>query len=46
MMKRLRLGSTVIALLLAIGLFVLGGLVHPGFANSPWQSTFCASQHS
>ncbi len=33
MMKRLRLGSTVIALLLAIGLFVLGGLVHPGFAN-------------
>lgn len=33
MMKRLRLGSTMIALLLAIGLFVLGGLVHPGFAN-------------
>ena len=33
MMKHLRLGSTVIALLLAIGLFVLGGLVHPGFAN-------------
>ena len=32
-MKRLRLGPTVIALLLAIGLFVLGGLVHPGFAN-------------
>ena len=33
MMKRLKLGSTMIALLLAIGLFVLGGLVHPGFAN-------------
>lgn len=32
-MKRLKLSPVVIALLLAIGLFVLGGLVHPGFAN-------------
>jgi ribose transport system permease protein len=31
--KRLKLSPVVIALLLAIGLFVLGGLVHPGFAN-------------
>ncbi len=32
-MRRLKLSPVVIALLLAIGLFVLGGLVHPGFAN-------------
>jgi ribose transport system permease protein len=32
-MKRLTLSSTLTALLLAIGLFVLGGLVSPGFAN-------------
>lgn len=32
-MKGLKPSPVVIALLLAIGLFVLGGLVHPGFAN-------------
>jgi len=33
-MNRLRLSPPLIALLLAIGLFVLGGVLRPGFANS------------
>ena len=32
-MKRLKLSPPLIALLLAIGLFVLGGILRPGFAN-------------
>ena len=32
-MKRLKLSPVLIALLLAVALFVLGGVVHPGFAN-------------
>ncbi len=32
-MKGLRLNPTLIALLLAVVLFIIGGLVHPGFAN-------------